>query len=286
MIVFKAIEDFIRSRQVNGCSRNTVIAYESNLRRFAESAPAELDACTYPVITQYLSSLQSALKPGSVHKHYSVLRTFFRWCVNVEYIDKDSMAGLKMKIPQSLPRVPNSEDVKRLLDACVTSRDRALVALLIDSGLRISEATALRVGDVNLVDGTLTIRCGKGAKDGVGMFGAEASRHLRKWLNSRPGLHTDDLLFVTDAGDRLTRQTAGRILMRASKRAGLEKVIYPHALRHFAASSILRQSQNLELVRQVLRHESLTMTLRYARLTGMDVSTQFRRASPLSNLGR
>jgi integrase/recombinase XerD len=284
VFLFQAIEDFIRSRQVNGCSRNTLIAYDSNLKRFAASAPAELDACTYPVVTEYLARLQQTLKPGSVHKDYSVLRTFFRWCANVEYIQKDPMAGLKMKTPQSLPRVPDAESVKRLLNACITPRDKALVALLIDSALRISEATALRVGDINLVDGVITIRCGKGSKDGTGFFGAEASRHLRKWMNSRTGLHLDDLLFCTDAGNRLTRQTAARILMRASKRAGLEKIVYPHALRHFAASSILRQSKNIELVRQVLRHESLAMSLRYARLTGMDLNTQFRRASPLSNL--
>ncbi len=284
MLLFQAIEDFVKSRQVNGCSRNTLAIYESNLPRFAGSAPAELADCTYSIVTEYLAGLQQTLKPASVHQHYRSLRTFFRWCVNVEYLHKDPTAGLRMKVPKALPKVPEAEDVKRLLGACVTRRDKALVALLIDSGLRISEAIAARVGDVNLVDRTLIIRGGKGGRDGIGMFGADALPHLRKWLNSRAGLHTDDLMFCTDDGNRLTRQTAARILMRASGRAGLAKVIYPHALRHFAATSYLRLTGDLEFVRRMLRHESLTMTQRYAEYTGMDLSTKFRRASPLSSL--
>lgn len=70
----------------------------------------------------------------------------------------------------------------------------------------------------------------------------------------------------------------------AGAKAGLRKKIGPHALRHYAATWILRQTGDLELVRRVLRHESLTMTLRYAQLTGLDISTKFRRASPLSEL--
>jgi integrase/recombinase XerD len=261
-----------------------VEVYTSNLRRFEKVAPLDLEACSYAVVTEYLARLQQIMKPVSVHQHYRSLRTFFRWCVNVEYLQRDPIAGLRMKIPKALPKVPEAEDVKRLLNACVTRRDKALVALLIDSGLRISEAIALRVGDLNLADGTINIRNGKGGKDGIGLFGADSSRHVRAWLNSRTNAHVDDLLFVTNHGDQLTRHAAARILYRISKRAGLEKKIGPHALRHFAATALLRQTGDLELVRRVLRHESLTMTLRYAALTGIDVSTKFRRASPLSSL--
>src|SRR5579864_8135078 len=70
----------------------------------------------------------------------------------------------------------------------------------------------------------------------------------------------------------------------ATVRAGTARKVGPHALRHYAATSILKQTGDLELVRQVLRHESLAMALRYAHLTKPDVSRKFRRASPLDNL--
>ena len=91
-------------------------------------------------------------------------------------------------------------------------------------------------------------------------------------------------LFVDRTGRSLTRSHGLHILHRLSVSAGLPRKVGPHALRHYAATSILRQTGDLELVRQVLRHESLAMALRYAHLTKPDVSAKFRRASPLDNL--
>jgi integrase/recombinase XerD len=145
----EAVDQFLRSRQINGCSRRTVEVYTDNLRRFEQVAPPELEACSYPVITEYLANLEQFMKQVSLHQHYRTLRTFFRWCVNVSHLQKDPMAGLSMKLPKPLPKAPETDDVKRLLDACVTSRDKALVAFLADSALRISEALALRIGDLN-----------------------------------------------------------------------------------------------------------------------------------------
>jgi site-specific recombinase XerD len=90
-------------------------------------------------------------------------------------------------------------------------------------------------------------------------------------------------LFVDRRGRPLSRGHACRILHRLSVRAGLPRKIGPHALRHYAATSILKQTGGLELVRQVLRHESLAMALRYAQMTKPEVSRKFRRASPLDN---
>jgi site-specific recombinase XerD len=91
-------------------------------------------------------------------------------------------------------------------------------------------------------------------------------------------------LFIMRDGRPLSRTHGTRILHRLSVAAGLPRKVGPHALRHYAATSILKQTGDLELVRQVLRHESLSMALRYARLTKPDVSAKFRRASPLDNL--
>jgi site-specific recombinase XerD len=100
----------------------------------------------------------------------------------------------------------------------------------------------------------------------------------------RPDAHLEDFLFIGRTGRPMGRRYGLTILHRLSKRAGLARRIPPHHLRHYAATSILKQTGDLELVRQVLRHEKLDMTLRYARLLQLDVSAKFRRASPLDNL--
>jgi len=118
----------------------------------------------------------------------------------------------------------------------------------------------------------------------VGFFGAEAATHLRRCIAKRRDVSAEDFLFCDRTGRSITRHAATRILHRLSNKAGLSRKIGPHALRHYAATSILKQTGDLGLVRQVLRHESLAMALRYAHLTKPDVSAKFRRASPLDNL--
>lgn len=118
----------------------------------------------------------------------------------------------------------------------------------------------------------------------MGFFGAETAQHLRAWLSKRRDAHREDYLFTDRRGRSLTRSHGVHILHKLSARAGLSQKVGPHALRHYAATSILRQTGDLELVRRVFRHESLAMALRYAHLTKPDVSAKFSRASPLDNL--
>jgi site-specific recombinase XerD len=198
------------------------------------------------------------------------------------------MAALTMKAPRVLPRVPEDDTVRKLLAVCPDTfegrRNRALVALLADSGLRISEALRLRLEDINFNSRTITVRQGKGSKDGVGFFGAETAAHLRTWLQSRRDAFQEDHVFVARDGRTFSNNRATHILYALSRRAGLTRKFGPHSLRHYAATSILKQTGDLELVRQVLRHESLAMALRYAHIAKPEISRKFRRAAPLDNL--
>ena len=121
-------------------------------------------------------------------------------------------------------------------------------------------------------------------KTAWGSSGSEAAQYLGAWLTKRRDPRPEDYLFVDRSGHSLRRDHATHTLHKLSVKAGLPRKIGPHALRHYAATSALKQTGDLELVPQVLRDESLTMVLRYARLTKPDVSAKFRRASPLDNL--
>jgi len=274
---------------VANCSGRTLEVYAANLARFQRNVAFNSTEEATPLAVQsYLSSLREQIKPISVHQHFRTLKTFFNWCLETSLISQHPMRGLNMKMPKTLPRVPEDNDVRNLLQASSDTfegrRNRALIALLADSGLRISEALRLRIEDVNFSARTIAVRGGKGGKDGVGFFGAEVAQYIRAWLSRRRGVRLEDHLFVDRSERSLTRHTATHILHRLSAKAGLSRKIGPHALRHYAATSLLRQTGDLELVRQVLRHESLTMALRYAHLTKPDVSAKFRKASPLDNL--
>jgi len=283
------VEAFLLSRRVGNCSECTLRVYAANLARFQRSTGAATVADISTLAVQHhLTGLRDSMKPVSAHQHFRTLRTFFRWAVEAGLALDDPMKGITMKLPRLLPRVPEDADVQRLIQACGDSfegrRNRALVSLLADSGLRISEALRLRIEDVRFGERTLAVRGGKGQKDGMGFFGAETAHALRAWLGMRKDAAPEDYLFTDRVGRPLTRDWGTHLLHKLSARAALSRKVGPHALRHYAATSILKQTGDLELVRQVLRHESLAMALRYAHIAKPEISRKFRRASPMDNL--
>jgi site-specific recombinase XerC len=240
------------------------------------------------VIEHYLADLRSRVRPVSAHQAYRTLRTFTRWCARTGRLVTDPMAGLVMRAPKTLHCVPGDEAVIRLLAACHATwegrRNRAMIALLADSGLRKEELRRLRWADLDLGARLVHVRAGKGQKDGVAFFGETTASLLRTWLAIHPGPMPAAPVCCTHEGAMLGPSTITHILHRLSRRAGLGRKIGPHALRHNAATSLLRRTGDLELVRRVLRYESLAMTLRYAVLTQTEVAAKFLHASPLDHL--
>ncbi len=208
-----ALESFLLSRRVSNCSPRTVEGYAGVLRRCAGALGVQdpHDFSTLGV-QRYLTRLGETLKPVSVHHCFRPLKTFFRRCVEVGLLADNPVRGITIRVPRTLPCVPEDDNVLRLLQACPPTfegrRNRALIALLADSGLRISEALRLRIESVNFSARTLDVRGGKGGKDGVGFFGAEVAQCCgRGWASAeRPRLKTTYLLIGTDAASRATTQ--------------------------------------------------------------------------------
>jgi site-specific recombinase XerD len=157
---------------VENCTLRTLEFYEETLGRFLSTTGlSRLDEASPLLVQRHLSGLRERIKPVTVHKHFRALKTFFGWCAEAGLLSEHPMRGLTMRAPKTLPRVPEDEEVRALLHACPDTfegrRNKALIALLADSGLRISEALRLRVEDVNFATRTLSVRGGKGQKDGL-----------------------------------------------------------------------------------------------------------------------
>lgn len=282
-----AIAAFLLSREAQGATAATLRTYATDLGRFAQVSGVA-DLLTTETLEGYLAGLRARMKPISAHRHYRALRTFCRWCTRTGRLAADPMAGMTMRLPKTLPRVPDDEAIRGLLAACDTSsegrRNRAMIALAADSGLRSSELRRLRIGDVDQGTRTLRVHQGKGRKDGLGFFGEATASMLRAWLAAHPDPRPGCFLFVTLAGVQLGPSAIVRILHRLSRRAGLDRPLGPHALRHYAATAVWRRTGDLELVRRVLRHETLTMALRYVAVSQTDLAAKFAVASPMDHL--
>jgi len=166
-------------------------------------------------------------------------------------------------------------------------RNRALLLLLADSGLRTNEALHLLVEDWRAADRALFVRAGKGRKDRVAFVGTTTVRALRRWLARHPQPAPEAFFFCDRQGRALKYRHLVTILHRLSEKAGLvgAQRVSPHGLRHFAATSWLRGGEGLDEVRRLLGHESLDTTLRHSRLVGADLTRAHRAAGGIERLG-
>jgi site-specific recombinase XerD len=281
------VEEFLLTKKLAGCTTKTLDEYRRWLDRFAQDSPSA-DPLGVRAFFSHLA--ERGLRPTSQHKAFGVLKTFFRWCIEIGALTHDPLAGFTIRLPKTLPRVPTEDEVRDVLRQCpetfVGRRNRALILVLADAGLRAGEVLRLLIEDWTPQERSLFVRCGKGRKDRVVFLSPTTARAIRAYLAMRHEARREDYLFV-DAQERpLTKRHLVQILHRLSVRAGLprERRIHPHALRHFAATAWLRSGMGLDEVRRLLGHESLSTTLRYSSLVSADLQRAHRRAGALERM--
>ena len=294
-------------------SPRTVLAYRQDLDRFAdfwqrEFGEAEADRTPLTKIDtlsvrSHLASLHRAkLSNRSLARHLSTLRSFFRWACREGHLERNPAKGLPSpRVPRSLPRALTLADTESLLETedegLLPERERALFELLYATGLRVSEAAALDVEDVDLSARMLRAQ-GKGGKERIVPFGETAEDALRAWLpvrrelraphppapllpgeGSRPSAGGEPL-FVNSRGGRLTTRLMARVLKRRLRAAGLPAQISPHALRHTFATHLLQSGADLRSIQELLGHASLSTTQKYTHLDAARLRDVYRRAHP------
>ena len=152
-------------------------------------------------------------------------------------------------------------------------RNRLLLRVLLNAGLRLSEALHLRWPDVDLNTGRVHVKLGKGGKDRVLWLGEEDLGALRKWRQRQATLTPEAPahVFTTLDGKPVSPRYVQAMVGRYAKRAGIEKRVHPHTLRHTFATDLLRDAGNVELVRRALGHANLATTQIYVHLVDADL---------------
>lgn len=178
-----------------------------------------------------------------------------------------------------LPPVLTQEEQDRLLKAFnrryVTGlRNYTLTRLILNTGLRVGEAVNVRLMDIEWAQGELRVN-GKGDKDRVLYLAPADLSALDTWLKRRRTLFSVDngfsYLFITHTGSKLSTRYVHAMLKRIARRAGIEKKVYPHLLRHTYATDLLKHTRNLRTVQEALGHESIVTTQIYTRITNDDL---------------
>jgi integrase/recombinase XerD len=220
----------------------------------------------------------------------STVRGLFAFLEKRGLILRDPSRDLVMPRAERLPRaVPSEAQVRRLLQAPFPGsmrglRDRAILEVLYATGLRVSECVRLDVVDLDLAEGTLLVRDGKGKKDRVVPVGGRAALALELYLrDARPLFRRsshEQALFLSTLGGRLTR-SAVEARVRALQKAVASPVwISPHVLRHACATHLLRGGADVRHVQELLGHKRLETTALYTRVNVQDLAAVLAKAHP------
>jgi site-specific recombinase XerD len=286
-------------------SRFTVRNYKSDLRDLfdwlAERGDDPLQL-TRQVFRSYLASMIDAgTAQGSIARRVSTARSFYKWLRLISALDTDPLANVSgPKQARRLPKALTLEDITNVIAAAdgerpADLRDRALLEVMYACGLRVSEASALSLGDIDLDHNALLVH-GKGNKQRVAVMGDPARRALERYLrNGRPkilrnpkgtrtvapadaGAHDRAArrppapadaaaVFLNRSGGRMSQRRIQIIVRKYALKAGLDERVHPHLLRHTFATHMLDGGAELRVVQELMGHASPNTTQIYLHVT-------------------
>ena len=237
--------------------QRTVAKYAQHFRR----SPAELD---YEHVRQYqLHLIQSGWKPVSVNRAMSALRFFYR--VTMGRRDALEMIALA-KEPKKLRQVLTPDEVARLIEAAPSRKYRCAFSVAYGAGLRSSEVVSLKVSDIDSTRMVLRIEDGKGGKDRLAKLSPQMLEELRTWWKiAKPKV----FLFPSQlkAADHISARQYYRACREAGIRAGIDRSVHPHMLRHSFATHLLDSGVDIRVIQAMLGHKKLETTAIYAAVS-------------------
>ena len=275
-----AIDRFIDALWVeDGLAKLTLQAYRRDLTLFAAWLGAEsgraLDATTESDLRAYMAARHAGTRATTANRRLSVFKRYFRWAVRERLMPADPTLKLfaarqALRVPKSLSEAQveallGSPDVEQPLGL----RDRTMIELMYASGLRVSELVGLKTVHISLDEGALRVM-GKGSKERLVPFGAEAHSWIRRWLAEGRaavlGQQASDALFVTARGGPMTRQMFWKLIKRHAAAACIDAPLSPHTLRHAFATHLLNHGADLRAVQMLLGHADISTTTIYTHV--------------------
>lgn len=264
---------FLATKQQDGkMSTRSYEQYYSCLSRMLFDLAMPLNAITVNHLRMHIARISTDKRTGkplsqtTIDQRKSIIRSFFKWLYEEEYIEKNPAVRIKPVRPDSKPREAYQDtQIETLRDACVTLRDRAIVDMLTSSGIRISECVGLNKTDVDLKNRQMTV-FGKGGKYRTVYIDARTVVSLKKYLDDRAD--DKEALFVgnREPHERITTSGVRKVLHRIEDKTDVQKVI-PHRFRHTMATRALTNGMPVESIQALLGHSNISTTMRYAHMT-------------------
>lgn len=311
MLLSKAIEGFVLDAKGGRYSPAYIPTIESQFKHIINYfGDCELEELTLDKWKQYFLHLRTDYTPkrfsgnteplslATIDNHWKMVRSFYNWATDILSIERPDLHLPRPKVPE-VQIVPfTQEEVKRLLDSCqftqVTKqtgktykikrpnadRDKAILMILLDTGVRLGELCRLRLGDINLENGEVYIRPyndGRKSKSRTVFLGARTRQAVWKYI-AKVQAQQDQSLKLFELKPSTIRLQIRRIGINAGVPGA-----HPHKFRHTFAISYLRNRGDIFTLQRLLGHATLEMTRRYLDISNTDLAEVHKRSSPVDN---
>lgn len=290
------IDSFLKYLQLErSYSPMTIKSYGESLRDFESYFKKTDEAADWNTVDAnlirdwVLQIAGSKAKPATVNRNLSALRSFFSFLMRKGFVDMNPATKVKgPKKAKPLPYFLKESESDRLMDPSLYPegfeglRDRTILTLFYETGIRLSEMEGLNCGDVDLASCQLKVT-GKRNKQRIVPFGPEMKTLLEQYLAERNLCEGDNIpLLLSTKGNRLNKATIGKVTHRYLSMVTSIKKRSPHVLRHTFATQILNHDGNLEAVKELLGHESVATTEIYTHTTFEELKRIYKQAHPRS----
>ena len=243
----EALQNLNSELRLRGFSPLTVRNYSFFADKFLKHANKDAANLDAQDAKNYLSSLFESKSKNTIMLAAAALKFFY-----VEVLKKKE---------RSLPAVLTPDEVRALIGSADTEKSRLIISLLYSSGLRVSELVNLKVSDINSQDGTGWVRRGKGGKDRLIIISPKLVKGLYEYLEGRSNQ------YIFSKEKPLTTRNIQKIIKLTSKRAGIQKKVTPHTLRHSFATHLLENGTDIRIIQTMLGHSSLSTTQVYTHIS-------------------
>lgn len=281
---------------IKGLSKNTVDSYRTDVEKLFEFLKAKkihsIDDIRPDHLRDFIVDLSvNGLSIRSVNRCTVSVKQFFKYLLLENILESDPTINLVTpKMTRTLPEVLSLEDIETILSCPDPStfeglRDAAMLEVLYASGIRVSELVNLTLTSLNQDHGYLTV-FGKGGKERLSPIGQTALKKVKDYLSlSRPHLIKDkisDYIFITRYGSNFTRQGFWKIIKNYASKAGIQKNISPHTIRHSFATHLLENGADLRTIQMLLGHSDISTTQIYTHVEGKRLRDIHRKFHPRS----
>jgi integrase/recombinase XerC/integrase/recombinase XerD len=307
----RLIDDYLQEKRADGASPRTVAHYKAVLEEVLLPFCREADVESPSELTNRhlndlgaghldgtLSRSKRPISKATVHSYMRAINSFLTWAraQGAASAARGRLPSMRKRVLDTLTR----DEIQAMEDAATSERDKLIVRLLADSGLRLGELLALRAGNIRAEGGKHVLKIpgreraggrssawvgGKGDRERLVPVSPTLARRLRRYAErGRPDATSDRLFLTLRRGrasgqlDALTESAAEQMIRNLAETAGVKKRVYPHLLRHSFATEYLRRGGNPILLQQILGHSSLAMiTQTYQHLTLVDAHDELMR---------